>query len=410
MSSKFRLIRNMFMANAIAERFHIYLPGLALIVITGLHSTESYSEIAKKRVDEKRGSQSLGDPMVLPIYAKPCTIQDDVRVASRIVSKNYYDARAEYMSTIESFKVVRGQAVQKGQILATTNTSTLEKMKSIYVDYVQLYLGQLAIAKSEQKLLVGRRDRLKDLAAKGIIPVSELEQADRQVIAGAQAEERILRGLEGMQTNVDGWSEQIKNSNFYSQMAGIVTELIVDPKSLTGNLNVMPGSLVAKVEQPGTYRAEAKLMDTQIHGLKVGMKAEVDLPDGSSETGKILFVSTLPLSEAKQPGAYDGNYTDPSIKQGIMSQYKAVIEFSRSGPILPSGLLANVRIVTSETKAKSCLPWNALEIVNGKSFAKTFKAGQGWSRMPVSIGRMGRYEVEINPPISDSLIIMSKLW
>lgn len=360
-----------------------------------------------------RGKSRLShseDPLDLPIRSKACVIEDEVYAASRITSKNFNEVRSEYLSTIESFQVVKGQTVKKGQLIATTNSSMLKNMQSIYQDYAQLYKAQLKIASNNENLATARRDRLRGLVAKGIIPQSELDEANNYVIAAANTRDRISRGLEGMQKTLDQYADQIRKSNFYSGMDGVVTELIVDPRSMTGTLNVMPGTLVAKIEQPGTYRAEALLMDTQIHAIKQGMKADLTLPDGSEIHGKITFVSTLPHVEVKREAAFGAEYGAEQPKTSSHTIYKAVIEFVRPGAILPPGLLAHVRIVTGETKVASCLPWNAVDIVEGRAYARTFTEGRGWARSPITIGKMGRYEVEISPPIGADTIIKSKLW
>ena len=372
--------------------------------------SETSNSAESRRVSGERSPKS--DVFTLPTRVKPCVITEELRVASRIVAKEYYEARSLYMSTIESFQVVRGQSVKKGQLLATTRTSGLEKMRSIYLDYASLYDGQLKIARNARVLAEGRKERMTGLVKKGIMSTAELEQVEREVVSAKQSEERMQRGLESMQKNVDSYSDQIKQSNFYSEISGVVTELIADPKSLAGDLNAMSGALIAKVEKPGAYRAEAQLIDTQVHGIKSGMKASISLPDGTTLDGKVTFVSTLPMSENNDPGASSSEFRQPEQQQpqSQLIYYKVAVEFERAGEILPSGLLAEVSIVKDGYNAKACLPWNAIEITDGQPYGRIFEDGKGWSRIPIKIGQRGRYDVEIITPISASAVVKSKLW
>ena len=351
---------------------------------------------------------TAGSSFEIPTRIKACSIFDELRVASRIVAKESFEARSVFMSTIDSFQVVKGQSVKKGQLLVTTQTSSLEKMRSIYADYVSLFTGQLKTASNARTIAEARRDRIKGLADKGIVAVSELEQAENAAVIAKQVEERVKREREFMQKNIETFDLQIKQSNFYSEIDGVVTDLIVDPKSLSGNLIVMPGAMVVKVDRPGIYRAEAQLLDTQVHGIKAGMKASVTLPDGSQFSGKVVFVSLLPMVPNLAQDPYASPLPDKMAAAVIY--YKAIIDFERTGAILPPGLLAEVSIVKDEYKAKACLPWNAIEVSEGKAFIRVFEDGKGWQQIPITVGRRGRYYAEVMTPIAANAIIKSKIW
>jgi multidrug efflux pump subunit AcrA (membrane-fusion protein) len=337
-------------------------------------------------------------------------IDDEVRVAARVVSREFYEARSDYMSTIESFQVKRGDVVKKGQILATTDTTSLKQMLGIYQDYAGLYESQLRIAKNNLRVAEGRRDRLKGLVAKGIIPQSDFDDAEKQALAANGTREQMERALADMRKSANSLLEQIRNANFYSGIDGIVTQLIVDPRSLSGTLGVMSGTLVARVDLPGKYRAEAQLLDTQVHSLKAGMRAEVILPDGSAIDGKVTFVSALPF-DRKASDARGGGFGEATTGGAdAMTSYKAVIDFERAGEILPAGLLAMARIVTNQYKSSRCVPWNAIEVDAGQAYIDMFTEGKGWARVPVELGRLGRYDVELKSKLPEAAVITSRLW
>lgn len=352
----------------------------------------------------------VGDPYEVMTRAKSCIIEDQLKVAARIVSNESYEARPIFMSLIDKFHVVKGQTVKKGQLIATSVTTSLEKMRSIYSDYVALYRAQVRIAENSRKVAETRRNRIEDLAKKGVMSTAELEQSENTVVSAKQSEERMLRGLQSMLENVKTYDDQIKQSNFYSAMDGVVTELIVDPKSLSGNLMVMPGTMIAKIEKPGRYRAEAQLFDNQVHGVRSGMAASVVLPDGSKIDGKVTYVSTLPVEPNTEQSSYMSYGSTEQQNKGGLTFYKAIVEFDRPGPILPPSLLSEVNIVKSSYKAKACLPWNAIEISDGKPFVRIFEDGKGWSQSPVVLGKQGRYHVELQTPLGAEALVKSRLW
>lgn len=389
--------------------------GFALRLITcfGAIYLFGFSDsVAHSAPRETKGTSFVivGDPYEIMTRAKPCVIEDQLKVAARIAANESFEARPTYMSLVDKFHVVKGQTVKKGQLIATSVTTSLEKMRSIYSDYVALYRAQVRIAENSRKVAETRRNRIQDLAKKGVMSTAELEQSENTVVSAKQSEERMLRGLQSMLENVKTYDDQIKQSNFYSAMDGVVTELIVDPKSLSGNLMVMPGTMIAKIEKPGRYRAEAQLFDNQIHGVRSGMAASVVLPDGSKIDGKVTYVSTLPVEAKTEQSSYMSYGSAEPQNKGGLTFYKAIVEFDRPGPILPPSLLSEVNIVKSSYKAKACLPWNAIQIADGKPSVRIFEDGKGWSQSPVVLGKQGRYQVELQSPLAAEALVKSRLW
>ena len=352
-------------------------------------------------------------PLEITVKSKPCTIHDEVHATANISSKIFQEVRSQFTVSITKFEVEKGQRVKKGQLLATSDPGYLEVMKSIYADYLQLYQHQLKAAENKFDLSAKRRGRIEALAKQGIISSLEVEEVDKQLLATSNERQRFVRFLEATHSTVRQLDEQIRGGNFFSGIDGVVTELIVDPKSLSGKLTVHSDTLIAKVEQPGRYRAEAYLMDSLVHNLSVGLKAEVVLPDRTVLAGVVSSVATLPKSAhndslsslgRRQTEDHDGSQLTVNA-----SQYKVLIDFEHPGPILPSGLHGSVRIITGKKNVTSCLPWNAIEVADGASHIRSFIDNR-WVRKAVTIGKTGRYEVEIQPPLPPHTKVMAKLW
>jgi multidrug efflux pump subunit AcrA (membrane-fusion protein) len=347
----------------------------------------------------------------LPVHLRACRFDDEMTVAVRVRSKEQYEARPTYSVTLEKIHVKKGERVKKGQLLVSTNTKSLTQMLGIYSDYMSMYTSYLKVVTNDLKVAEARRDRLKGLVAKGIIPQSELDAADKMVLSVGGSVQSVTRSKEGIEKNIDQLNQQIREANFYSGIDGIVTDLVADPDNMVGSVNVYPGTPVARVEKPGSYIADATLIDTQIHRIKPGMNATVTLGDGTSRPGSVVFVSPLSsiAGNVADNGA-GGSWGAPPNPSAKLPTYTAHIAFDRDGAILPNGLMASATLVTETVNGGRCLPYNTLSFEAGKPMIKIFSEGSGWKKQPIEIGRRGRYEFEVKTNLDPSVVVQSKLW
>jgi macrolide-specific efflux system membrane fusion protein len=359
---------------------------------------------------KKPRQQATSGADLLPVHTRPCQFDHDMTVAVRVRSKEQYEARPTYSVVLEKIHVKKGERVKKGQLLVSTNTKSLTQMLGIYNDYLAMYAGYLKVVTKDLKVTEGRRDRLKGLVAKGIIPQSELEAADKLVLSVGGNVQNVTRSKEGIQKNIDQLNQQIREANFYSGIDGIVTDLIADPDNMGGSVNVYPGTPVARVEKPGSYIADATLIDTQIHRIKSGMSATVIFGDGTSRPGSVVFVSPLSSTAGNVADNGAGSWGAPPNPTAKLPTYTVHIGFTRDGDILPNGLMAAATLVTDTVSGGRCLPYNALVFEGGKPHIKVFSEGSGWRKQPIEIGRRGRYEFEVKTSLDDSVIVQSKLW
>jgi multidrug efflux pump subunit AcrA (membrane-fusion protein) len=380
------------------------LLGKSVCLLLGLLSAPS-------RAERKVTQQSPNNADLLPIHPRPCGFHQEMTVAVRVHSKEQYEARPVFPVLIDKINVRKGDRVKKGQLLISTNTSEDERMLSLYSRYLSLYESNLKVVAKSLKVSEDRRDRLTGLVAKGIVPQSELDAAEKLVLGAKGEREGILREIESTRESVKQWNDQIRASSFYSGIDGIVTDLIVDPQNMSGGLTVFPGTPIARVEKPGSYIADATLIDTQIRSINAGMSATVVLGDGTQLPGKVVFVS--PLSSAAGFVANSGGsgmwgaQPDTSPK---LPTYTAQIAFARDGEILPSGLMASATLVSEKVSGGRCLPYNALSFEGDKPYIRIFSEGSGWKKQPIEIGRRGRYEFEVKTNLNDKIVIQSTLW
>jgi hypothetical protein len=242
------------------------------------------------------------------------------------------------------------------------------------------------------------------LVQKGITPASEMESLE-QSISGMQssvqsAKDRLKTFLERI-TEV---KEKIRDASFYAPIDGVVVKLIADPKSLLGRVEAGYDTLVARIEKPGNYIAKPIFLDIQAQKLKEGMKASVILPDGSKYDGKLTYLSPIAVKPEGKNSGEDSYSFGEEVKEekAKLPSFTGHIEFDRSGDILPSGLLAKVKIFMEATKVKQCVPWNAIRNQDGRNYVDTYREDVGWEKKDIILGKRSEHEVVMIPRKMDN--------
>jgi multidrug efflux pump subunit AcrA (membrane-fusion protein) len=377
---------------------------------TIIHATLSLSMVSHLIV-----AADLSDPYTVPVHAASCLIQKMVSVPAPITARESGDVRALFYGSIDSFKVSIGDKVTKGQLIATSASENNNQMKRIYADYVELYRGQVGVAKHNLEIVSQRRTRLKGLLDKGIIPQSEFDESEKATVIAKDTVDKLQRGMDSMQKNVDLYDDQIKAANFYAPISGIISQMIVDPRAMTGTVSVSQGSLIAKVDVPGSYRASAEMLDVQVAQIQPKMAANIIFPDGKIFPGVVTYISVLPNSKKQESNSY-GSYQDFNSGQDKStgsgpSIYNVQVDFEVPGPLVVGGLTAVVRLVTQSRHAEQCLPWNAITVQHGKPSIRLFEEKIGWKNIAVQLGGSNQRFVEIlSPKLQPSAIIESRLW
>ena len=336
----------------------------------------------------------------VPVKVRSCKLEDDIVSSGKIEPKEYSELRSGWSSSIEKIHVGVGDKVKKGQMIALVDTKFVQRQIDFYEGYLRLLGNQNRTHVSVRNLTNERRKRILPLTEKGIMPQSDIEALDRELLSIESMISQTERQIEGYSINLKELLNQERKANFYSPIDGIVTYIIADPKSIVGRVEARGQALVARIDRPGNYLARAFLTDTQRVKVNVGDVATVRLPDQSSYEGKVSFISPIavtPEEKAEQPTV-------------SISTYRVDVVFSRSGPILPGGLNSQVTFQSKEQMSARCIPWNAIEVVDGKSMLKFFDDDSGWTVQEVQLGRRGRYFVELVSELPEGSVILSRLW
>jgi multidrug efflux pump subunit AcrA (membrane-fusion protein) len=336
----------------------------------------------------------------VPIKIRSCRVGDDLVVSGKVQTKDFSELRSGWMSMIEKINVSVGDKVKKGQMIALVDTGFLKRQVEFYQSYLVLLLNQMKSKESLKRVTSERGSRVKPLADKGIVPQSELEAIYRDVASIESTISQIKRQKETLETTLNDLVKQVKSANFYSPIEGVVTYIIADPKSIVGRVEARGRALVARIDSPGSYLSRTFLTDFQRIKVKEGDIVSISLPDEQVLQGKVSFISPI----AVKPEDENKNSDDS------LSSYMVDVSFSRPGAILPEGLNAQMTFPSKEPKVQRCIPWNAVQVEDGKPMLKYYDENSGWVVKEVQLGRRGRYNVELLTELPESAFLLSKLY
>jgi macrolide-specific efflux system membrane fusion protein len=370
-------------------------------------TNDAGSKSAKKAV-AKASSKNAKKPPALedesttsvPIKIRSCSIGDDLVVSGKIQTKDFSELRSGWMSMIEKIHVSAGDKVKKGQMIALVDTSFLKRQIDFYQGYVRLLSNQVKSKESLRRVTNERRSRVKPLADKGIVPQSDLEALDREIASTESTISQITRQKDTFETNLNELLKQVKLANFYSPIDGVITYIIADPKSIVGRVEARGRALVARIDSPGSYLSRTFLTDYQRVKVKEGDAVSISLPDQQVLQGKVSFISPIAVKPEEENQQSDE----------ALSSYRVDVSFSRPGAILPEGLNAQMTFPSKEPKSQRCIPWNAIQVEDGKPLLKYYDENSGWIVKEVQLGRRGRYNVELLTELPENAFLLSKLY
>ena len=196
---------------------------------------------------------------VTPIQAE--SFKHFVEVQGVVTSKNILQVTPQMGGTITSLLIVEGQAVKKGQLVATIDNNVLKE--------------SLAEIKHQLELAVTLYNKQKTLWDQQIGTEVQYLQAK----ANKEALEKRIVTMEA----------QLAMSKVYAPISGTVEK--VNQKA--GEMGA-PGAAIAQIVNVGDLKITAKIADTYVGSVKQGASMTVKFPDINKELNtKISVVNAL---------------------------------------------------------------------------------------------------------------------
>jgi len=240
----------------------------------------------------KVSQEMMGGIKVAPVGK--AQISESFRIASQITLDLDLVARIGVPVTgrISDIRVSVGQRVERGQLLATINSTELAAAQLAYLKAVnQVQLQTRAV------------ERARLLLSADVIGSAELQRRENE-LASAEAELRAsedqLRVL-GMPAAAIENLAQTRTINSVSPITASLGGTVIERKVTQGQM-VQPADVLFIVADLAEVWAVAEVPEQQAHLIRPGQKVEVEvpaLPDRGPFPAKIIYVAALVNPETR---------------------------------------------------------------------------------------------------------------
>lgn len=318
---------------------------------------------------------------------------------SVVLSGTVEPLHSETIKVIGAFTYIRkpvvfpGQKVKKGDLIAETDTQYLGNEQQYLSGREELLKTQLEQTKIDEQYLLTKEERIRSLADREIIARNQVEAMELKVLDAKLNRQRSEVEWKELMRQKRENETKLKMSGFYSPIDGIVTELAVDPRKVTGTFLAAPGTRLARIDQAGEYTITAIGSDTNVTQLKAGDLGNVSF-DGRTDS------IPCELIEIKSSRILE--------KEGV-PLFDFTFHFKQEGEILPRSIMARIE-VSLKSREKPLIPWNALHIEPDKASVRVLNASNGWEERQVKLGVRGRHRVEVVSGIKAGDVVEAELW
>jgi|GEM_PF-7131695 len=355
----------------------------------------------------KELGRHISEPYRVPVKPRACTVSKSIFSPGKLRSSEFFESKSSFGVFISEVHVDLGSRVRKGQLIASTSEQFLAKSAEWAAQQVAFGKMHLSKVLADVKYYKDKADRLEILAAKQLVSTSVLEAAESEYRESLNTEKNVRKYLVNSEISLREAQDKQKQANFYAGGDGVVTQLIADRKSMTGPLLTEYNSVIVRVDKPGRYVVETGLLDSQVQKVRVGQKAQVELPDSSLLPGTVTYVSSSPLSSGGPENRAD---VHSGKNSGSNPVYRVSIALEKDGELLPQDLPVTAEIFLGQQRAAKCLPWNAVKVFNGKPYLSVFASDRGWTFRPVKIGLSDRTNIEVISVPEELGEISAAMW
>jgi len=286
-----------------------------------------YSAMILAAMMSCKGSKEGSNDQVIDTVAKSVTVvrvqemqaSRDYRYSGTVVAGRTIPLSFQTTGTVESVLVDEGDAVTKGQLLATVERSNSQNMYDI--------------AEAKYQQAKDAYDRLKTVHDKGSLP--EIKWVEMET------------NLEQAKSSLAMSKENLGKCNLYAPCSGIVGKRNIEPGQSALSITGSPIELV----EIGEVYVKISVPESEIGKLRKGQKAQfaVSALDGKTFSGEITHVN--PVADV------------------ISRTYEAKILVNNKDMELKPGMVCDVNFTQSGGKTSLQVPYQSVsKDGDGKSF------------------------------------------
>lgn len=299
-------------------------------------------------------------PLVAVARVSVRDVEESIRAPVDLRPLLQADVGAKTLGYLDAVLVERGDAVKKGQLLALVRPSDLPD---------QLSAARSAAAQADAAVAMARAnlDRARALEPAGRVSRQELQQAET-ALASAEATRSAAR------SQVGGLATRLGETRITSPLDGVVSARRLDQGALVGpGANTTP---ILTVDQIQVMRLFVSVNENDVHRLKIGQRAHVDidaLPGHRFEGHVVRLAPSL----------------DPATRT-----LDAEVQLPNASGELRAGMYGRAAIVTGVHPGAFTVPVGAVQISNGRNFVFVLH-GDKVQRREVTLGVDGEQWLEV---------------
>lgn len=327
------------------------------------------------------------------VRAESRDVTSDLRVTGKVVPAESSEISPARDMVISKFLVVPGQNVKKGQKLAEIDIKSVASELKYLKPYREVAARNVQLTEINLKVAQERLERTTTLAGKGIVKGNDLDQAKGGASSARRSYEQSLAQLAEIESKIKEVDQRLAEIALVSPQDGYVAQMIVDPRNMQGIYPARQGSVLMRIDRPGTYLMQVKMSDRDFLRLGEFPVCEVRLAYTAPVPCKVLPPSGIPERSA----------------QAVSAVFPVVAKFDFADRNIPKGIEGILRLAAAAPQRRLLIPWNAVEVEPGKTFVRKPGDAKG-QRTAVNLGWRDGYYVEVLDGLREGEEVVAQVW
>ena len=319
---------------------------------------------------------------VATVTATTGAIESALEISGTLTPLSRVAVKPKLPGTIERMLVDIGDAVTKGQTIATIDRREIDAQADAAVATVAV--GQAALEAAEASLAnaILEHDRATNLFEKGALPRQRLDGAQTARRSAVAQRDLAVANLAQTDAALRRAREVQRNATITSPVTGYVVERNYDAGAIPGDLPVV---VVADMRQ---MKLEAGVSELEAGRMRVGLKANV-------------------LVQAKPGQAFEGQLAAIAPEVDERNRHFMIdVRVPNANRVLLSGMYATARIIEATVANAVLVPRDAVMTKDGKRIVQKVE-GDTISTVVVTEGLSDGTRVQIVSGLAAGDIVMA---
>lgn len=258
-----------------------------------------------------------------------------VSATGRIHPETQVVISSEVPGEIVELPVVDGQFVERGELLVRVNPDTLEAQ----VKQQEASLASIKANSASQRasLLQAQLDlkRIQDLAGRGFVPQSDLDQALTRVDAAQASFESSQHQIERQEMQLKEARDQLAKASLYAPLDGTVVSINAELGDRVVGTGQFAGTNIMSIANLENMEVRIQVSEVDIVNVGIGNVAtiEVDALPGENFPGRVSEIANSALTSAER-------------SQEQQTTFEVRIKLDKAGERLRPGMTATADIQT----------------------------------------------------------------